>query len=367
MTEILTVPIKQGADKDLLKPLSKWIASTFGGAHSQVDLSFSVSELNKMRQCVTKLTDHGEDSLQATANYCDQIAALERKIPLSDLQNPFFEFPISFEWQDAFDRRFGKHMSLTAPSIAYEKVCVLFNVGALNSQVAANQNLSSSECLRNALKHLQIAAGIFSYLKENASGAIQQNLTPDMKSETLAALADIMLAQAQEMVVLKAINDMMKDALIAKLCAQCDEYFSSALTSMQKEAVKKLLPSDWLPIVAEKQAFYSGLAQYHQSRLCCEKKAVAEEVARLEFAKTLLTAGIERGTGSLSNSKEWLERTEQALIKARKDNDFIYHERIPEKQSLAPIEKAPVAKPALLTGQLGNPDAPRLFDSLPTP
>ena len=43
---------------------------------------------------------------------------------MSDLQNPFFEFPISFEWEDAFNRKFGKHMSLTAASIPYEKVCV---------------------------------------------------------------------------------------------------------------------------------------------------------------------------------------------------------------------------------------------------
>ena len=118
------------------------------------------------------------------------------------------------------------------------------------------------------------------HLKENVVGAIQQDPTPDMEPETLAVLADLMLAQAQEMVVWKAINGKMKDVVVAKLCAQCDEHFSNVMRAMQKEAVKNLWDSDWLSIVSGKQAIYNGLAQYHQSKLCNEQKAVGEEIAR---------------------------------------------------------------------------------------
>jgi hypothetical protein len=34
----------------------------------------------------------------------------------------------------------------------------------------------------------------------------------------------------------------------------------------------------------------------------------------------------------LSGAKEWLRRTEKALADAKKDNDFIYHERIPDEK-----------------------------------
>lgn len=88
-------------------------------------------------------------------------------------------------------------------SLAYERMCCLFNLAAFQSQVAAVQSQESDEGLKLAAKLLQSAASIFTYLKANVMGALQQEPTPDLNPEALGVLASLMLAEAQEIFVIK--------------------------------------------------------------------------------------------------------------------------------------------------------------------
>jgi programmed cell death 6-interacting protein len=101
-----------------------------------------------------------------------------------------------------------------------------------------------------------------------------------------------MLAQAQEMVVSKAIHDKMKDAVIAKLCAQCEDLFANVMRSMQKETVRNIWDASWLPNVCGKQAIYNGMSQYHQSKVCNASKSIGEEIARYVRHYILLAAAV---------------------------------------------------------------------------
>lgn len=42
----------------------------------------------------------------------------------------------------------------------------------------------------------------------------------------------------------------MKDAIIAKLCAQCAEYYTDTLKIMQKEFVRPLVGTSWISLVS---------------------------------------------------------------------------------------------------------------------
>ena len=74
----------------------------------------------------------------------------------------------------------------------------------------------------------------------------------------------------------------MKDAIVAKLAAQCDEYNSEALKLMQRVVVRSMWDREWLPKITGKQSACQAIAQYYQGRVCNAKKSVGEEIARLQ-------------------------------------------------------------------------------------
>ena len=93
---------------------------------------------------------------------------------------------------------------LALSSGAYERNCVLFNVGALFSQLACTQNHTSDDGLKTAAKYFQQASGIFSQLKDTVYPQLNTLPTPDLSVDSLGSLSAIMLAQAQDCFYLKA-------------------------------------------------------------------------------------------------------------------------------------------------------------------
>ncbi|XP_012281249.1 programmed cell death 6-interacting protein isoform X2 [Orussus abietinus] len=338
MAELIAIPLKKPSDVDVVKPLTNVIKSTYNSAGSEKNYSEAINEFSKLRNnALWRAFEKYESSLEVIYSYYDQVCALEGKIPAHELQIPF-------KWKDAFDRTmFGAKLSLTISSLAYEKVCVLFNIAALQSSVAAMQLLESDEGLKLAAKLFQQSAGIFNYLKGNVMLAIQQEPTPDMSPETLSALSALMLAQGQEIFVYKAIHDGMKDAVVARLAAHSEDLYAEALKLFQKEIFRAFWDKEWVPLIAGKQAGYRAMAEFYQSLVCKSTKAIGDEIARLEHAVELFKAAQQRSNKS-DLFQDYANRAQRNLVEVKKDNDFIYHQRIPDIKSLDPIGKASVAK-----------------------
>ncbi|KAF7247956.1 Programmed cell death 6-interacting protein [Varanus komodoensis] len=333
----ITVQLKKASEVDLAKPLCKFIQQTYPGGESQAEHCRAAEELNKLRKsALGRSLDKHESSLETLLRYYDQLCSIEPKFPFSENQ-----ICVTFTWKDAFDKGslFGGSVKLALASLGYEKTCVLFNCGALASQIASEQNLDNDEGLKAAAKHYQFASGAFQHVKDTVLSSLNREPTVDIAPDTVSTLSLIMLAQAQEVFFLKATRDKMKDAIIAKLANQAADYYGDAFKQCQ---YKDTLPKEVFPLLAAKHCIMQANAEYHQSILAKQQKKFGEEIARLQHAADLVKTVASRD--EYINVKELSDKISRALTAAKKDNDFIYHDRIPDLKDLEPIGKASLVK-----------------------
>ena len=147
---------------------------------------------------------HGRDlNEMCLSRYYDQLHAIEYKLPITENQIRIF-----FKWQDAFvsggSLFGGKQKTNGSWKLAYEKACVLFNIGHAYSELGMAQNLSIDEQMRAALKYFQLSSGIFSFLKDYVNANSLTDLSVDFEPAVLASLSWFMLGQAAELVHLKS-------------------------------------------------------------------------------------------------------------------------------------------------------------------
>jgi hypothetical protein len=76
-----------------------------------------------------------------------------------------------------------------------EALSAKFNVGVCHSRIACYMDISGDN-IKIAAKHMQQAAWVFEDLKKTVSTLKPNETTPDFTTETLSALAALMLAQS---------------------------------------------------------------------------------------------------------------------------------------------------------------------------
>uniref|UniRef100_A0AAY4CQU6 Programmed cell death 6-interacting protein n=1 Tax=Denticeps clupeoides TaxID=299321 RepID=A0AAY4CQU6_9TELE len=338
MATFISVPLKKSSEVDLVKPLSKFVTATYPAGEEQAEHLRAVEELSRLRKsAVGRPLDKHESSLELLLRYYDQLCAVEAKFPFSEVR-----LCLTFTWKDAFDKGslFGGSVKLALASVGYEKTCVLFNIGALASQIASEQNLDSDDGLKGAAKNYQLASGAFGHIKDTVLSALNREPTVDISPETAGTLSQVMLAQAQEVFCIKATSDKMKDAIIAKLANQAADFYGDAFKQCQ---YKENLPKEVLPVLAAKHCMLQATAELHQGTVANQKKRFGEEIARLQHA-TELVKTVGSRYDEYVNVKDLSDRIGRALTAAKKDNDFIYHDRVPELKDLEHIGKASLVK-----------------------
>ncbi|KAL8704916.1 MAG: hypothetical protein Q9201_001949 [Fulgogasparrea decipioides] len=343
---MISCPLKQTSEIDWVHPLKTYIRQTYGDDPERY--AEECNTLNRLRQ---DMRGAGKDSAAGRDllyRYYGQLELLDLRFPVDENH-----IKISFTWLDAFTLK-----SISQYSLAYEKASIIFNISAVLSCHAANQNRFEDTGLKTAYHSFQAAAGMFTYINENFLHAPSTDLSRD----TVKTLISIMLAQGQEVFLEKQIADGKKHGLLAKLASQAGYLYGQALEGIQENFHRGIFDKLWVQVAQVKTHYTSSLAQYYQALADVDANSHGMAITRLQIAEAdgrdavRIAAAFPSSIPSSSNlssdtgtnlsdaGKKHLANVQERLAAFNKDNDFIYHQTVPAEASLSVIPKLPAAK-----------------------
>uniref|UniRef100_A0A671K7U9 Rhophilin-1-like n=1 Tax=Sinocyclocheilus anshuiensis TaxID=1608454 RepID=A0A671K7U9_9TELE len=262
-SETVSVPmiplgLKETKEIDMTVPLQDFISE-----HYSEDASLYLNEIRdfmELRQAM-RTPSRNEAGQELLKEYYNQLYFLDQRF-----FSPHRSLGIHFHWYDSLTG-----VPSVQRALAFEKGSVLFNIGALYTQIGARQDRSTLTGIQNAIDAFQRAAGAFLYLQENFSHAPSL----DMSSPALSMLVRLMVAQVQECVCEKVILNMQNNDLnvllqAAQEAARVSDVYSLVLQAMSVPLLKDYVPFSWISMVQVKTHHFRALAHYYTAVALCD-------------------------------------------------------------------------------------------------
>ncbi|NXM82152.1 RHPN2 protein, partial [Oenanthe oenanthe] len=211
-------------------------------------------------------------------------------------------------------------------NLLLEKASILFNIGALYTQIGTRCNRQTQAGLENAVDAFQKAAGVLSYLKETFTHTPSYDMSPGM----LNVLVKMMLAQARECVFeqigLSGIrNEFFTLVKMTQEVAKVGEVYMLVNTAMNQEPVKENIPYSWSKLAQIKSDHYKALAHYFIATILCDHELQpGDDEDQQEKALSQLYDSLPEGLMVLAVLKDKVQRKQ--LGKAHLRQAIVYHE-----------------------------------------
>jgi len=283
---------------------------------------------------------------------------------------------LSFRWYDTF------RMSVSAAFAdwEYDRACTLFNVAASLSYMATSQDRGDPEGMKAACNYFQQSAGTISAMREIVKDAAWVDRTPDTTSEFLEALEALLLAQAQKCFFEKASAAAMKPVLIGKIAAECAALYEDAHARLATPMLRHHCAQEWLDVVEWNRKAFDGYQHYFAALVHAENHEYGAQVSRLTYATNRCAEAVTLCQKADKMLQEQFKRAhalaKEAYLKAKKDNDLVYNEKVPPVEVLPKLERKAMVKPIRLPETyvpppeeppMQPPPPPQGLDSLPPP
>ncbi|XP_043286850.1 rhophilin-2 isoform X2 [Venturia canescens] len=258
---MIPLGLKETKDIDFRDPFKDFILEHYSedGEHYEE----AIADLMETRQA-TRTPTRDAAGIALLLRYYNQLYFIERRFFPPDRS-----LGIYFEW---FDSLTG--VPSCQRTVAFEKASVLFNAGALYTQLGAKQDRKSPRGLDQAVDAFLRAAGTFRYIHENFTNAPSMDLGPDM----LDMLVQLMLAQARECLFEKLelesreTRSMDVSLDLAREASQVATVYNEVHGSISRQLVRDYVPESWISLILIKREHHLALAHRHCAAALLERK-----------------------------------------------------------------------------------------------
>ncbi|NXA26921.1 RHPN2 protein, partial [Ibidorhyncha struthersii] len=310
---LVPLGLKETKEVDFTLPLKDFILEHYSEDSSEYE--DEIADLMDLRQaCRTPSRD--EAGIEMLISYFLQLGYVENRF-----FPPTRHMGVLFTWYDSFTG-----VPVCQQNLLLEKASILFNIGALYTQIGTRCNRQTQAGLENAVDAFQRAAGVLSYLKETFTHTPSYDMSPAM----LNVLVKMMLAQAQECVFeqigLPGIrNEFFTLVKMTQEVAKVGEVYMLVNTAMNQEPVKENIPYSWSKLAQIKSDHYKALAHYFIATILCDHELqTGDDEDQQEKALSQLYDHMPEGLMVLTVLKDKVQRKQ--LGKAHLHKAIVYHE-----------------------------------------
>ncbi|EFX87285.1 hypothetical protein DAPPUDRAFT_43798, partial [Daphnia pulex] len=215
----------------------------------------AIAELSDLRQAM-RTPSRDATGIGLLYEYYNQLYFFERRF-----FSPERGLGVFFDW---FDSLTG--VPSAQRTVAFEKACVLFNLGALHTQIGTRLERGTGDGLDGSVDNFLRAAAVFRFIVDNFTNAPSMDLAP----QVLEAFILLMIAQARECLFEKLLlsyrgesapaQDI--DAYLeqAQEAAELSDSYQRVYEALSIELVKDYVPDSWIALVQVKSQYYEATA-----------------------------------------------------------------------------------------------------------
>ncbi|KAL3235313.1 Vacuolar-sorting protein BRO1 [Nakaseomyces bracarensis] len=245
---------------------------------------------------------------------------------------------MEFTWYDAEYGLVSSPAKHTQKNLVFEKSCTLYNLGVALTELAKEKLNDDSKV---AMQSLAKATACFQYLSDN----FFNSPSADLHKENTKLLSDLAHAEAQEIFLLKIVNGGAAEkqaSLISKLALSASLLYESCWDYLRTEE-GGLIPygePSWASVVTCKYYLFRTIAAHHHAIALEQQDKYGEAIAFIKLAQQNLTSSF----SYRYVLKEYFdfdglsEILKEKLTQLTKDNDFIFHESIPQGITFASLK-----------------------------